>query len=120
MAAAIDSFWAAGFLSGIASAGDDGQRTFVLDVLTDFLAVVSLVSADGEWRLGGVEYFFNDLTVMDLSARDDEVQRPAFAVNDGVDFRAPAAAADANRLIFLPPFAPLAARCALTMVLSMK
>ena len=120
VAAAIDSFWAAGLLSSIASVGDDGQRALVFDVLTDFLAVVSLVSADGEWRLGGVEHFFNDLTVMDLSAGDDEVQRPAFAVNDGVDFRTPAAAADADRLIFLPPFAPLAARCAFTMVLSMK
>jgi hypothetical protein len=47
---------------------------------------------------------------MDLSGRDIEVQWAAFAVDDPVDLRAPPAAANADRLIFLPPFAPLAAR----------
>src|SRR5262245_39647990 len=37
-----------------------------------------------------------------------------------MDFRGPPTTADANRLIFLPPFAPLAARCAFTIVLSIK
>src|SRR5262249_49323946 len=37
-----------------------------------------------------------------------------------MDFRGPPTTTDANRLIFLPPFAPLAARCAFTIVLSIK
>ena len=57
---------------------------------------------------------------MDLAAGDGEVQRASLAVDSGMDFRCPTATADADRLIFLPPFAPLAQRCALTIVLSMK
>jgi hypothetical protein len=57
---------------------------------------------------------------MNLPARHDEVQRAALAVNSRVDLGRSAATADADRLIFLPPFAPLAARCAFTMVLSMR
>jgi len=57
---------------------------------------------------------------MDLTARHDEVQRATFAIDDRVDFRASSAPADANGLIFLPPFAPLAARWAFTIVLSIR
>jgi len=57
---------------------------------------------------------------VDLSTGEGEVQRTAFAIDSGMDFRRPAAAADADRLIFLPPFPPLAQRCALMIVLSMK
>ena len=57
---------------------------------------------------------------MDLSARHREAQRPAFAVDNGVDFRGSAAPADTDRLILLPPFAPLAARWAFTIVLSIR
>jgi len=63
---------------------------------------------------------FDDPAVMDLPACHDEVERAAFGVDDGVDFRAPPPAADADRLIFLPPFAPLAARWAFTIVLSIR
>jgi len=55
-----------------------------------------------------------------LAAGDDEVQGTPFVINCGMDFRGPAATADADRLIFLPPFPPLAQRCAFTIVLSMK
>jgi hypothetical protein len=57
---------------------------------------------------------------MDLPTGEGEIQRPALTINDGVDFRAPPAAADADRLIFLPPFAPLAERWAFTIVLSIR
>jgi hypothetical protein len=63
---------------------------------------------------------FDDLVVVDLSTSDGEVQWPALAIDDRMDFRGPPTTADANRLIFLPPFAPLAARCAFTIVLSIK
>jgi len=70
--------------------------------------------------VGGVEHFANDLTVVDLAARQREVQWAAFAVNDSVDFRRATTPADADRLILLPPFAPLAARWAFTIVLSIR
>ena len=57
---------------------------------------------------------------MDLPARNREVQRAAFAVDTRVNFRGSAAPADTDRLIFLPPFAPLAARWAFTIVLSIR
>jgi hypothetical protein len=67
-----------------------------------------------------VEHIANDLTVVDLSARHREVQRTAFAVNDDVNFRGTTAAADADRLVLLPPFALLAARWAFTTLISIR
>jgi hypothetical protein len=69
---------------------------------------------------GSVEYVANDLTVVDLPARHGEVQWAAFAIDNGVDFRGATAAHDADRLILLPPFAPLAARWAFAIVLSIR
>ena len=67
-----------------------------------------------------VDHLANELTVVDLPARHREIQWTAFAVDDGVDFRGATAAADADRLILLPPFTPLAARWAFTIVLSIR
>ena len=67
-----------------------------------------------------MQNLFDDLAVMDLAACHDEVQWAALTIDDRVDFRAAPAAADADRLILLPPFAPLAARWAFTMVLSIR
>jgi hypothetical protein len=120
MPAAVEAFRTIGFLAGVSAARNDRQGAVVLDRLADLLAVVGFVGGDGERRARRIEHLIDDLTVVDLPARDDEVQRSAPAIDDRVDFRAPAAAADTDRLIFLPPFAPLAARCAFTTVLSMK
>ena len=120
MASSVDALGAIGFLGGVAAAGDDGQGAFIPDLLPHRLAVVGLVGRNGERRSGSIQHFFDDLAVMDLSARDDEVQWAPFAVDKRVDFCAPPAAADADRLIFLPPFAPLAARWAFTIVLSIR
>ncbi len=93
---------------------------FVLDLPAHVLAVLSLVGGDGQRRLGRVQHLADDLPIVDLSARQREVQRATLAVDTGVDFRGAAATADADRLIFLPPFAPLAARWAFTIVLSIR
>ncbi len=110
MAAPVDALGAIGFFGGVAPAGNDGQCAFVLDPLADFLAVVGLVRGDRERRPGGIENLFDDLAVMDLAAGQREVQRPALAIDDRVNLGRSAAPADADRLILLPPFAPLAAR----------
>ena len=57
---------------------------------------------------------------MDPFDRHDEVQQVSLAIDDRVDFRATPAPADADCLILFPPFAPLAARWAFTMVLSIR
>ena len=98
------------FLGGVATVGDDRQGPFILDLLTHFLAVVGLVRSDGERRFGSVQHLFYDLAVMDMPARQSEVQWSAFAIDNRVDFRGSATPTDTDRLIFLPPFAPLAAR----------
>jgi hypothetical protein len=120
VASSVKAFGTIGFPGGIAAAGDDRQGTFILDLLPHFLAVVGLVGGDGQWRSGRIEDVANGLTVMDLPARHREVQWAAFAVDDGVNFRGATAAADADRLLLLPPFAPLAARWAFTIVLSIR
>ena len=120
MAPPVKALRTIGFLGGGAAAGNDRQGTFIFNLLTDFLAVVGLVGSNGQWRSGGVEDVANDLAIVDLAARYREVQRAAFAVDDGVDFRRAAAAADADRLLLLPPFAPLAARWAFTIVQSIR
>lgn len=116
----VNPLGAIGFLGGGAAAGDDRQSPFILDLLAHLLAVVGLVGGNGERRVCRVQNLFDNLAVMDLTARHDEVQRAAFAIDDRVDFRAAPATADADRLILLPPFAPLAARWAFTMVLSIR
>jgi hypothetical protein len=47
---------------------------------------------------------------MHLTARDEEIQRPAFPVNRRMEFRRPPATADPDSLLRFPPLAPLAAR----------
>lgn len=104
MALAIEALGAVGFPGCVAAAGNDGQSPFVLDLLTRSLAIVCLVAGNGERLFRRVQHVFDDLTVVDLSARHCEVQRPTFAVDDCVDFRRSPAPADADRLIFLPPY----------------
>jgi len=120
VALTIETPGTVGFLGGIAAARDDRQGAFVFDLLTRLFAVIGLFRADGQRRSRRVQHFFDDLTIVDLAASDGEVQRAAFAVDNGMNFRGPAAATDADRLLFLPPFPPLAQRCAFTIVLSMK
>jgi hypothetical protein len=120
VAPSIKPAGAIGFPGGVAAAGNDRQSTLILDLLAHFLAVVSLVGGDGQWWSGSIKHVANNLTVVDLPARHREIQGAAFTVDDGVDFRRAAAAADADRLLLLPPFAPLAARWAFTIVLSIR
>jgi len=118
--ASVDALGTIGFFGGVAAAGDNRHGAFVGDLATNFVAVIGLVGGDGQRRPGGVQNVFDDLTVMDLPARQREVQRAALAVDGRVDLRRPAATADADRLVLLPPFAPLAARWAFTIVLSIR
>ena len=104
MASPVKALGTIGFLRGIAAARDDRQGAFIPDLLAHLLAVVGLVGGNGEWRLGGVEHIANDLAVVDLAPGDGEVQWPALAIDDGVDFRGATAATDADRLILPPPY----------------
>ena len=120
MASPVNPLRAVGLFDGVAAAGNDRQGPFVLDLLANLLAVIGFISGNDIRCARRLQNLFDDLAVVNVAASEDEVQRTALAVDDRVDFCAPAAAADADRLILLPPFAPLAARWAFTMVLSIK
>ena len=49
-----------------------------------------------------------------------EGNKTSFGISDSMDFRIAPATRASDRLILLPPFAPLAARWAFTMVLSIR
>jgi hypothetical protein len=82
------------------------------------IGVISLVADQPGAGRSVAEQRRRDVDVGDVAAGQAEGERPAPAVDGGVDFgRAPTARA-ADGLLLLPPFAPLAARCARTAVLS--
>jgi hypothetical protein len=110
VALSVEALRTIGFRGGGAAARDDRQGGFVLDLLADFRTVVGFVGGDRERRFRRLEEVADDLTVVDLTACYDEVQRAAFAVDDRVNLRGATAAADADPLFLLPPFAPPAAR----------
>jgi hypothetical protein len=66
---------------------DDQQSAFFPDLLLHFFAALGLVCRDGQLRSGLVQYLFEALTVVRLSACYPEAQRPAFAINNRLDFR---------------------------------
>jgi hypothetical protein len=94
-----------GLFDRVATVRDDRQSPFVLDLLTRCLTVVGLVGGHDERRSRRIQDFFDDLAVVDLSTSDGEVQWSTLAIDDRMDFRGPP---------------PLAARCAFTIVLSIK
>jgi len=106
----VKAFGAIGLLEGSAAVRDDWQGAFVFNLLAYLCAVVGLVGSDREGRSRRVQDIFDDLAVVDLAASHREAEWPTFAVDGRVDLRGSTASADADRLIFLPPFAPLAAR----------
>ena len=110
MPAPVKAFGTIGFLAGCAAVRDDRQRAFVFNLLSHLCTVVGLVGGDRERRARRIQDVFDDLAVVNLSAGHREAEWATFAVDDRVDFCGPTATADADRLIFLPPFAPLAAR----------
>ena len=118
MPLAVNSFGAICFLACRGFTRDGGGCAVIPDELSDFLAIICLVGSNRVSRSRRLQDRVHDLTVVHMATCHDKIQWSAFAVDDGMDFRAPAAAAAADRLFFLPPFAPLAARWAFTIVLS--
>ena len=60
------------------------------------------------------------MAIGDLAAGQQEAERPAFAVGEGVELAVAAAPADPDRLDERPPFPPPAERCAFMCVLSIR
>ncbi len=71
--------------SGVAFFRNDRERPVISNKLADVAGAVSLVGNDGKRCGGGVEKLGHDLTVMDLTAGDDQAPGTAAFIDDGVD-----------------------------------
>lgn len=89
---------------------NDGQRSALGEELAQSVAVVSGVGCADSGRRQGRKQAFGGADVSELPCRDLNGYRAAMPVDDGVDFRRPAAARTANRLDLRPPFPPAALR----------
>ena len=95
--------------------GDDWLRSALMEKGSQVIGVVAFVGDDVFTGLSRGEQRRSALDVGDVSAGQEEGARPAFVVNNGVDFRRAAAARAADGFVFRSPFlAPLAERCAFT------
>ena len=74
------------------------------------IAVVALVAAQDGGRGHLVEQCIRDDAVRHLAPGQEERNRAAELIGEGVDFRGAPAARAADRLIDLPPFPPAALR----------
>jgi hypothetical protein len=113
-------------LDGIAVAIEDGREaglpapiglgwnvrrgTLALNFATDGVAVVALVAIEDVGRGHLVEQCVGGDAVRHLAAGQEERNRTAEMVGEGVDFRGPPAARTTDRLSDLPPFPPAALR----------
>ena len=76
-----------------------------------FLTVIDMLAygtamrggANAQEKLRRIKQHLDNLAVMHLATSKQEVQRPSFAVNTGMDLGGPATTADADVLRFLPP-----------------
>ena len=68
MSPPIEALGTIGFLDDTAAGRDDRQSAFVLDLLACFFAVVGLIGRDRQWRSRCIQYLFDGLAIMDLSA----------------------------------------------------
>jgi hypothetical protein len=98
---------------------NDGDCAAAEDVGAEGVTIVALVGDEYAHRRSEVQKGRRDRDVGILSRSEMECARSAIRVAQGVDFRGASAARAADRLFMLPPFPPLAERCALIEVESM-
>ena len=89
---------------------DVGCGALALDLATDGIAVISLVTMRDFGGGHSVEQGIGGGAVGDLAAGQQEGDRAAEAIGQRMEFRRPSAAGTADRLRELPPLAPEAQR----------
>jgi hypothetical protein len=98
----------------VAPAGNDRDRALVAQGAPEPVGIVAAVG-DQPLHADGLAYEqVGTFDVARVTRRQDEAERPAEEVDEGVDLRRPTAARDANGLGASPPFAPPEHRYALT------
>jgi hypothetical protein len=97
---------------------DDSLGALSGEPSAQVIGVISAVGDEAPDRSVTVEKACRDGDVVDVSGRQDEDARAAFAIGERVELARPPAARGAERLLEGPPFPPAADRCALMCVLS--
>ena len=98
--------------------GNDGNGASAVQKAAEVVGIVAFVANQPSRRRGHRQQRHRDGDIGDIAAGQQKGTRAACRVDERVDFRGAPAARAADRLGLLPPFAPLAERCALTAVLS--
>lgn len=81
-----------------------------LDEVADAVGVIGAFGMDNAAGRQGVEQWLRCPTVGCLARRQEEGERLALGVGDGMDFRVAPASTDADCLGLRPPFPPVAER----------
>ena len=92
---------------------DDGTGAAVEDVGAKVVAIVALVGDEGAHRRSERQKGWSSGDIGVLAGSEMECAGPAIRIAQCMDFRGTSAARAADRLFMLPPFPPLAERCAL-------
>ena len=120
VAALVEAFAEAAFPASVALGRDVGDRALLLDQIADAVAVIGAVGVDETAWPQSDQQMLGRLAVGGLARRQQEGERSALAVGDGMDLGVAPAPADPDRLGMRPPFPPAAERCAFTCVLSIS
>lgn len=95
-------------------AWNDGNGTRLPQRASQMIGIITFVGAQIAHASGAFEKRGRGLDVADVAGGERQCVRAADDVSERVDLRGPAAARTTDRLRRAPPFAPNAARCALT------
>lgn len=120
VAALVEAAAEAAFPTSVGLGRDVGNSTLPLDEVADAVGVIGAVGMDNAAGRQAVEQCLCCPTVCCLARRQEEGERLALGVGDGMDLRVASASADADCLDVRPPFPPAAERWAFTCVLSIR
>ena len=120
VAALVEGLAEAAFPDAVALGRDVGDRALFLDQFADAVAIIGTIGVDDAATGQCTQQVLGGAAVGGLSRRQQEGERSALAIGDGVDLGVATAPADADRLEVRPPFPPAAERCAFTCVLSIN
>ena len=66
--------------TGVALGWNNGQCTFISNLLPDFCTAISLVGNDGQWRYFPIEEGVYHLAIVKLTTADFQSKRAAFGI----------------------------------------
>ena len=120
VAAAIEPWREAVLPLAIGFGRDVRNASRRLDLATDGITVIALVTVNHEASRQVIEQLRRHPAIRHVAAAQQQQQRTTRSIRQRMDLARSPAARAANRLAALPPFPPLAQRCAFTAELSIS